>query len=182
MIICSKSSRLALQVLALAVVISSALPWEEAHADSEQQIPGKIVGVTDGDTVTLLDSANVQYKIRLAGIDSPEKDQPFGMACKGRLSELVFNKIVLVVASKQDRYGRLVGKIIVNGVDANLEQIKSGCGWHYKQYQNEQYSEDRINYGDAEIEARVNKVGLWADSNPVPPWEWRGNRKRSPAR
>lgn len=91
-------------------------------------IEGRVVGVTDGDTVTVLDAEKLQHKIRLSGIDAPEKMQPFGQRSKESLSDLVFDKIVMVDTDKKDRYGREVGKILVNGVDANLVQVTRGVG------------------------------------------------------
>lgn len=139
-------------------------------------IIGRVVGVTDGDTVTVLDSGKVQHKIRLAGIDAPEKKQAFGNRSKESLSDLVFNKPVTVDTGKADRYGREVGKIIVNGLDANLEQVKRGFAWHYKAYRREQSANDRKLYDFAESEARAAKRGLWRDAEPIPPWEWRKGR------
>ncbi len=134
---------------------------------------GLIVGVTDGDTVTLLDKAQVQHKIRLAGIDAPEKKQPFGMRSKEHLSDLVFNRQVTVETGKTDRYGREVGVVFVDGKDANLYQVRQGFAWHYKAYQREQSATDRNLYANAEDEARTAKKGLWLDPAPVPPWEFR---------
>jgi len=126
-----------------------------------------------GDTVTVLDDAKRQHKIRLSGIDAPEKNQAFGQRSKESLSDLVFAKTVDVETDKVDRYGRRVGKIWVNGIDANLEQIKRGMAWHYKQYAREQSKEDQREYAEAEDEAREAKRGLWKDVEPVAPWEFR---------
>jgi endonuclease YncB( thermonuclease family) len=134
---------------------------------------GRVVGIADGDTVTVLDSSNTQFKIRLMGIDAPEKKQDFGNKSKESLSSLIVNRQVSVDYSKKDRYGRTVGKILVDGIDANLEQVKAGMAWHYKKYQKEQLVEDRILYAQAEDYARKNKLGLWIDKEPVPPWEYR---------
>jgi endonuclease YncB( thermonuclease family) len=109
----------------------------------------------------------------LAGIDSPEKGQAFGQHCKKSLSDLVYDRAAKVESSKLDRYGRVIGKVLVDGQDVNLEQIHRGCGWHYKKYQNEQSLDDRLNYNSAEESARANKVGLWTDNAPVPPWDFR---------
>lgn len=144
---------------------------------SAQALTGKVVGIADGDTLTLLDSTNTQHRIRLAGIDSPEKGQPFGDHCKKSLSDLVFGRTVEVESSKLDRYGRVIGKVLLDGLDANLEQINRGCGWHYKKYQNEQPLEDRLSYTRAEANAREVGVGLWRDKDPVAPWEWRRARR-----
>ncbi len=86
-------------------------------------VTGKVVGITDGDTVTVLDSSRTQYKVRLAGIDAPEKKQPFGQKSKEALSDCAYDKTATIVGDKQDRYGRLVGKVMVSGVDCNLRQI-----------------------------------------------------------
>lgn len=109
-------------------------------------ITGKVVSVADGDTITVLDADKTQHKIRLNGIDAPEKAQPFGQLSKQSLSDLVFGKTVQIDANKVDRYGREVGKVLVDGVDTNLEQVRRGLAWHYKAYQREQQPEDRLTY------------------------------------
>lgn len=156
---------------ALLALLATTCLW--AHAET---ITGKVVGVTDGDTITLLDDAKRQHKIRLSGIDAPEKSQAFGQRSKESLSGLVFAKTVDVETDKVDRYGRRVGKIWINGVDANLEQIKRGMAWHYKQYAREQSKEDQREYAEAEDEAREAKRGLWKDVEPVAPWTYRLRR------
>lgn len=138
-----------------------------------ETLQGKVIAISDGDTVTVLDSSNSQWKIRLMGIDAPEKKQSFGARSKDSLSDLVYGKQVAVEYHKRDRYGRTVGKIIVDGKDANLEQIKAGLAWHYRQYEKEQSIGDRAAYAKAEELARDAQKGLWTDPNPVPPWEWR---------
>ena len=132
---------------------------------------GNAVGVADGDTITVLDADKVQHKIRLTGIDAPEKKQPFGNRSKQSLSDMVFNKTVTVETDKRDRYGRELGKVLAGGVDVNLEQIKAGMAWHYKAYERTQPVIDRQSYADAENEAKAAKRGLWVDAEPVPPWE-----------
>ena len=141
-------------------------------------ITGRVVGIADGDTLTVLDATNTQHKIRLAGIDSPEKKQPFGQHCKQSLSDLAYGRTVSVETNKRDRYGRLIGKVLVDGEDVNLEQVRRGCGWHYKQYQNEQPLDDRLAYNAAEESARAARVGLWAVHGPVAPWDWRRVAKK----
>lgn len=136
-------------------------------------IEGRVVSVADGDTVTVLDADKVQHKIRLSGIDAPEKKQPFGQRSKESLSDLVFNKTVMVDTDKKDRYGREVGKILVGGIDANLEQVTRGFAWHYKTYEREQSANDRRLYDFAENEAKTARRGLWQDADPVPPWDFR---------
>jgi endonuclease YncB( thermonuclease family) len=149
-----------------------------ANTSAADTLQGRVVGVADGDTVTVLDASNTQFKIRLMGIDAPEKKMPFGQNSKEHLSDLVFNKQVTVEYSKRDKYGRTVGKIVVGGVDANLEQVKAGMAWHYKQYQREQSEDDRSAYALAEEQARESKAGLWLDAEPTPPWDWRHAQKQ----
>ncbi len=136
-------------------------------------ITGRVVGVSDGDTVTVLDANKRTHKVRLLGIDSPEKSQAFGERAKQSLSDLVFDKQVSVEGGKQDRYGRSLGKIVLNGQDINLEQIRRGMAWHYKQYARDQSPQDRAAYAEAETTARQQRAGLWQDANPVPPWSFR---------
>ena len=146
-----------------------------AHADT---LTGRVVGIADGDTLTLLDTTNTQHKIRLSGIDSPEKRQPFGQHCKQSLSDLAYGRTVTVETNKRDRYGRVIGKMLVDGQDANLEQVRRGCAWHYRRYMNEQPLDDRVAYNAAEESARAGRVGLWGDRDPVPPWDWRKARRK----
>ncbi len=161
--------------LFLVATMLSVLFTAQVHAEI---LTGRVVGVADGDTVTVLeDASNIQFKIRLMGIDAPENKQAFGTKSKDYLSALVFNKQVTVEYSKKDKYGRTVGKITVDGVDANLEQVKAGMAWHYKQYQREQTVADRDLYAQTEEDARTAKVGLWNDVDPMPPWDWRKTQK-----
>jgi len=157
------------------VFIVFAVLTTASHADA---LTGRVVGIADGDTLTLLDATNTQHKIRLSGIDSPEKGQPFGQACKKSLSDLAYDRVVAVESNKLDRYGRVIGKVLVNGQDVNLEQVRRGCGWHYKKYQNEQILDDRLSYNAAEESARARRVGLWTDLEPRPPWEWRKDSRK----
>ena len=134
---------------------------------------GRVVGVSDGDTITVLDSANVQHKIRLTGIDAPEKNQAFGNISKQHLANLVFSKTVTIETNKLDRYRRELGKVLIGSTDANLEQIRAGLAWHYKQYERQQPVGERQAYASAEQEARTTKRGLWRDPSPIAPWEFR---------
>lgn len=155
-------------------------------------LTGRVVGVSDGDTIAVLDENKQQHKIRVAGIDAPEKKQSFGQRSKEHLSSLVFGREVDIVGNKQDRYGRTVAKVMVAApncttpscprtMDAGLSQIEAGLAWWYRKYAKEQVPEDRQRYEVAEINARTQQVGLWKEANRVPPWEWRhaGRRKRN---
>ena len=136
-------------------------------------LEGRVVGVSDGDTVTVLTAENRQFKIRLSGIDAPEKKQPFGAHAKETLARQLFGQPVVVEWSKTDRYGRILGKVEVDGVDANLEQVREGSAWVYTQYLRELPLDDQRVYLDAERQARAEHRGLWHDAQPEPPWQWR---------
>ena len=142
-------------------------------AASADELTGKVVGVSDGDTVTLLTAEHRQVKIRLAGIDAPEKKQPFGMAAKRSMSDCAFGKQANVEWSKVDLYGRTIGKLTADGVDCGLRQIELGLAWHYKAYEREQEAPDRLAYAQEEKSARVARKGLWSDPQPQPPWVFR---------
>lgn len=136
---------------------------------------GKVVGLSDGDTITVLSRDEVQYKIRLAGIDAPEKRQAYGDKSRAHLASLVFGKWVAVDWTKRDRYGRIIGKVSVAGQDVCLDQIRNGMAWHYKKYAADQDWSDRSLYAAAERDALRDRRGLWKDAAPVPPWEFRSN-------
>lgn len=140
-------------------------------------ISGRVVGVSDGDTITVLVDGHESVKVRLTGIDAPEKSQPFGAVSKKNLSDQVFGKSVTVEWDKKDKYGRVLGRVLVNGTDVCLEQIKDGLAWHYKQYAREQAESLRSAYAEAEQQARLQKIGLWSMPNPMPPWEFRHSEK-----
>ncbi|MGZ8916550.1 MAG: thermonuclease family protein [Methylobacter sp.] len=142
-----------------------------SSAEAAEVIEGRVVGVHDGDTVTLLVGGNQQLKVRLAQIDAPESDQAFGQRSKQSLSDMVFNHTIRVLKETVDRYGRTVGTIFVDDLDANKEQIKRGMAWAYRQYLHDR------SLLQTEAEARQAKVGLWADPNPTPPWEYRHGGK-----
>ena len=158
-----------------------------------ESLHGRVVGVSDGDTITVLDADHQQYKIRLSGIDAPEKAQPFGQRSKENLSHLVFGREVTVEWRKKDRYGRTVGKVMVAApvcrevicpktLDACHAQIVAGMAWWYRQYAREQEPGDANRYEQSEQEARIRRIGLWSDPQPTPPWEWRKEKKLSHAR
>lgn len=142
-----------------------------------QDLQGRIVGITDGDTVVLLTPEDVQYKIRLAGIDAPEKKQDYGMASKVALSDCAYDKLAVIDGNKKDSYKRVVGKVMVNGTDCNLRQIQLGLAWHFKRYQNEQELEDRSIYAQEEYLAQKARRGMWSLDEPEAPWDYRKKLK-----
>ena len=141
------------------------------------QLQGKVIKVTDGDTVNVLTDDNQTHKIRLSGIDAPEKSQAFGNKSKQALADEVYGKTVTVEFNKRDKYQRIVGKVIFNGKDVNLNQIKRGLAWHYKKYEGEQDVEDRSIYANAEYIAQRDRLGLWVENNPVAPWDFRKQKR-----
>lgn len=150
-------------------------------------VEGRVVGIADGDSITLLDADKTQHRIRIDGIDAPEKAQPFGDRSRQNMVRMVAGKEVIVECHKTDRYGRQICKVRVQPsdcpaygktLDVGHAQILGGLAWWYRQYAKEQSAEDRGRYESAEQEARARKIGLWSDNNPIPPWEWR--RARAP--
>ena len=139
---------------------------------------GRVVRIADGDTITLLDSVNTQHRIRLQGIDAPESHQDFGAQSKKSLSNMIFDKDVTAMCDKTDQYGRQVCKIVFADKDINLEQVKAGMAWHYKDYEREQSPADREIYAHAEDEARKARRGLWSDANPIEPSEFRREERK----
>src|SRR5216684_2936929 len=151
---------------------------QSREASGAQTLSGRVVAIADGDTITILDSANTQHRIRLAGIDAPETHQAFGEQSRQSLSGMIFGKDVSVSYQKIDQYGRIVGKIFLDGKDINLEQVKAGMAWHYKFYEDEQTPEDRELYAKTEAEVRAARRGLWQDPNPTEPYQFRKEEKR----
>lgn len=128
---------------------------------------GRVVEVIDGDTITLLDGGKKQHRIRLEGIDSPEGGQAFGQAAKQALSEKVFDVTLWAEWKAKDKYDRTLAHLYVDGRHVNLEMVADGYGWHYKEYS----KDPRL--ANAELVARQRKLGLWRDTNPIPPWDYR---------
>ncbi len=137
---------------------------------------GKVIGIADGDTITILRDGHGQVKIRLYGIDAPESGQSFGKASKQNLSSMVHGQSVQVEAMDTDRYGRTVARIFVDGEDVNAAQLRSGHAWLYRQYCKGWVCGE---WAGLEAEARSTGAGLWADKDPTPPWQWRRYEKES---
>jgi endonuclease YncB( thermonuclease family) len=139
-----------------------------ADADS---FSGKVVSVTDGDTISVMRDGEA-VKVRLSGIDCPEKKQAYGERAKQFTSDLAFGKTVSVSYSSKDRYGRIRGEVLLPGGKVlNQELVRAGYAWHYTQY-----SKDRT-LAALEEEARKARRGLWQERDPVPPWEFRKARR-----
>ena len=153
--------------LALLVCLACAVP---ALAE---ELRGRVVGITDGDTLTLLEGGNRQIRIRLAEIDTPERRQPYGDRARQALSDLAFGKAARVGVVDIDRYGRTVGRVHVDGRDVNAELVRLGAAWVYRQYS---HDPQMLVLEDA---ARAARRGLWAlpEAERMPPWEWRAARR-----
>ena len=137
---------------------------------------GKVVSIADGDTFTMLTENNQQVKVRLHGIDCPERAQDFGQAARQKLSDLVFNQPVKLDVMDTDRYGRTVAIVYTKeGLCVNEELLKAGLAWHYTEY------DDNEDWTQLQKEARQKKVGLWSQPRPVAPWNWR-KEKRQPTK
>ena len=132
-----------------------------------EQLTGKVIGVTDGDTVTLLVN-ETPIKVRLDGIDAPETKQSYGNESKQALASMVFGKSIVLKKTGTDKYGRTLGVIMLGGSDINARMIVDGWAWHYKAYN------DESRLTSFEATAKSAHRGLWADANrPVPPWDYR---------
>jgi len=153
----------ALLALALAVL---------SPAASAAELSGRVIGVADGDTLTvLMQSQSRGVRVRLVEIDAPEKRQAFGKRSGQSLSEICMNKSARVVTKGADRYDRVLGRVYCSGVDANAEQVKRGMAWVY-----DRYSTDASLYA-VQDDARGSRRGLWADARPVTPWAWRAAKR-----
>lgn len=136
-------------------------------------LQGKVERVMDGDTVQLITANSIKVKIRLLGIDAPESTQDFGPESTEHLIGLIESKSVTAQCIGVDRYKRSLCKIVANNVDLNLEQLKSGLAWHYKEYAYSQSEKDQEVYASTETQARQARVGLWQSKSRIPPWEYR---------
>jgi micrococcal nuclease len=141
---------------------------------SSQTLEGKVVGITDGDTFKLLVQDSILHRIRVANIDCPEKKQPFSAKAKQFTSDAIFGKIVKVNVLSTDRYGRFIGVTTYNdSLILNRDLLKNGLAWHFVRYSNDMTLEE------LELTARKKKIGLWQEESPIPPWEWRANKRKN---
>ena len=144
--------------------------WDDFELPNpEPLIVGRVVGVTDGDTITVLDADHRQHKIRLEGIDAPESHQAFGTQSKNALSKKIFGKSVSVAWEEKDRYARTLGAVYLDDRWINKEMVEEGWAWHYVEYSDDE------DLSSAEQTARAARVGLWVDPRPIAPWDFRHN-------
>jgi len=145
----------------------------------QEPVYGRCVGVTDGDTIRVLTTEQKLLKIRVAFIDCTEARQPFGTRVKQAMSRLVFGKDVELRPQARDRYGRLVAMIYLDGIDAGFELLTAGLAWPFYRYLVQAPAEVQASYSAAGGRARDQRVGLWVDPDPVPPWEWRKESRKN---
>lgn len=161
-------------LLCLSAFVSLLLP------SAAEMLFGHCVGVADGDTCTLLltqpDGVKKTERIRFHGIDAPESRQAYGQAAKKFVSDLIYDKDIRVDVQTRDKYGRLVGKIFVGDTNVNLEVVRAGYAWWYRQY-----GAGETALAEAEQEARDARRGLWQDADPVAPWDFRHKGARASA-
>ena len=136
-------------------------------------IHGRITGIVDGDTIDVLIFSRQQIRVCLAFVDAPERGQAFGQRAKRAMSELVFGKDVKLRPHTIDPHGRLVARVVIDKKDVGLELLKQGLCWVYEKYVGEASAEIQTSYWAAQAAAQSDRLGLWQDPDPVPPWEWR---------
>jgi competence ComEA-like helix-hairpin-helix protein len=156
------------RLLALLIALTASILSAEGGT-----VTGRVVKVYDGDTITVLDGNYTQHKIRLDGIDAPERGQDYGAKGTQALKAVLGSGQVVVEVTTKDKYGRGIGQVIVGQTNVNAWMVEKGWAWHYKRY-----SSDR-RLAELELKARAAKVGLWADPRPpIPPWDYRAAQKK----
>lgn len=144
--------------------------------------PATLRYVVDGDTIVVSDRQGKEQHIRIAGIDAPEKAQPFGALAKAHLAQALRGRHVEIDVRATDQYGRTVARVLAPPThcstcglteDVGLEQVRAGYAWWYRQESRQQPAQEREDYALAEEAARARHGGLWADVSPTPPWQWR---------
>jgi endonuclease YncB( thermonuclease family) len=153
--------------LAFSIFLATAVFGQEPVAH------GRVVGVTDGDTLKVLVADQKLLRVRFAFCDAPEKKQAFGSRAKQAMSELVFGRVIEMRSHAIDRYGRTVAQVSVDGKDVGLEMIRRGLAWVYERYITEASAEVQEAYPKAQEEAKAGREGLWSDPNAIPPWIFR---------
>jgi micrococcal nuclease len=160
-----RSTPLSFLLVVLGVLLS---PAQSTQSDT---LTGKVIGISDGDSIKILVNKK-QVTVRLEGIDAPEEKQSFGNKSKQALSDMIFGREVTITDTSSDRYGRTLGTVMLGSTNINAKMIEDGWAWHYKEYNKDK------RLAALEKEAKAAKRGLWADTNPLPPWEFRTRQKK----
>ncbi len=168
--------------LAIASLTACVIPDRSLEPYAKQTSPcfncgtvleGQVTAVLDGDTLELIDLNNQEFRVRLQGIDAPEKTQAYGPQAKALLTRITLNQTAHVIWNEKDKYGRIIGKVLIKENDICLEMIAAGLAWHFTRYEQSQSEDDRQLYKATEKKVREQRKGLWADINPQPPWKYR---------
>jgi micrococcal nuclease len=154
-------------VILIAFIFSSCSGLDEKQMIAGAELSGSVVKITDGDTFRLLTDDNSEIRIRMNGIDAPEKKQDYYQVSKNALGNYIFQKRVRLATTGKDRYGRVLATVFIDGQNINLAMVRDGYAWHYKKY-----SSDSL-FANAETEAKMSNKGLWSMPNPIEPWEFR---------
>lgn len=167
-------ARFLLALLLIQAFFSFSCPYtskQPVTTATRDTISGKVVRIIDGDTFELLTAAQVNERIRLHGIDCPERSQPFSRKAKDHLEALVAGKTVSIIRMDKDRYNRTIAMVYIGTTNVNESMLRAGFAWHFRRYdQNPRWQE-------LELEARTNKRGLWAEPSPMAPWDWRAKNR-----
>lgn len=165
-----------MKLFALRLLLFTLFTLSASVATFARMKAGEVVAVSDGDTITARFSA-VDHQIRLNGIDAPESDQEFGQESKRRLSDLALGRQVVVIWDKTDRFGRILGTVTLGSVDLGLEQLRAGLAWYVYRDDSDVPEVQRALYVAAEMSAKSKNLGLWSQSKPIAPWDWRGEKE-----
>ena len=155
------------------IILVASLLFLAAPVITADTLTGRVLRVIEGDQLVVLTPGQAQQRVRLEGIDAPERGQTGGGRSRDYLARQVTGRFVVVDYQRRDRYGALVGKVLLGGVDMNLEQLKAGMAWYYRHFAEALAPSDRMAYEQAEQEARRERRGLWANDSAAPPWDWR---------
>ena len=174
-----------LSALAAALILAGAgwLVSAQAAGNAQRDLPGggtlrgELLSVADGDSFKMRAADGRVWQVRIAAIDAPERTQPWSDVARKQLQQRLQSREIMVQASKFDPYGRVVGNVFVAGEDIGLAQVVDGLAWHFRRYAHEQEAGARKLYGRAEATARKARRGLWHDSDPLPPWEFRSRMR-----
>lgn len=149
-----------------------------ARMDREPPFQARLQNLSDGDSFVVRSEDGRRVTVRLSAIDAPEKIQAHGDSSRRSLLALLDKQSLTIIPIKRDPFGRTVAKVLVGERDVGLEQVRAGMAWHYRRYESEQSAQDRRDYAAAERRARAERLGLWADDQPLPPWRFREEQRR----